>query len=93
MFLVDNLVTFVQTSGFNFLHIFMALQMEGFLGVDFLFEEPEEFSKEEAFVRRNQMCPLEMWLVLMQIGLNHQILISLVNSTVNCAMEEMLCIK
>ena len=38
--------------------------------VDFLFEKPEEFSKEpekpeefskeEAFVSRNQMCPLEM---------------------------------
>lgn len=31
-----------------------------FWGVDFRFEEPEEFSKEEAFVRRNPMCPLEM---------------------------------
>ena len=34
--------------------------MKGFLGVDFLFEKPEKFSKEEAFVSRNQMCPLEM---------------------------------
>lgn len=30
MYLVDNLLIFVQNNGLNFLHIFMALQMEGF---------------------------------------------------------------
>lgn len=55
---VDNPLIFIQTNGFNFLYIFMALQMEGFcfwVFLSFLFEELEEFSKKEALVRRNQM--------------------------------------
>lgn len=79
MSLVDNPLIFVQTNGFSFLRIFMTLQIEGFCVfiflASFLFEEFEEFSKEEAFVRRNQLCSLELWLGLMQIGLNHLILI------------------
>lgn len=69
---VDNSLIFVRTNGFNFLCIFMALQIERLLWVfflfcfvffflvNFMFEELEEFSKEEAFVRRNLMFPLEI---------------------------------
>lgn len=61
--------------------------------VCFLFEELEEFSKEEAFIRRKQKCPLEIRLGLMQIGLNHLILILLVNGAVRHATEEISCGK
>lgn len=61
--------------------------------VHFLFEELEEFSKEEACIRRKQKCPVEIRLGLMQIGLNHLILILLVNSAVRCTAEEMSCGK
>lgn len=39
------------------------------------------------------MRPLEVGLVLMQSGLNLQILISFVTSAVRCTVEETLCVK
>lgn len=58
------------------------------LGVHFLFEELE-FPKEEACIGRQQKCPLEIRLGLMQIGLTHLISILLVNGAVRCTTEEM----
>lgn len=63
------------------------------LGVRFLLEELEEFPKEEACIRRQQKCPLEIRLGLMQIGLTHLILILLVTGAVRCTTEEMSCGK
>lgn len=65
MSLVDNPLIFVQINGFNFLCIFMALQIQSApplpaaFPVRFEFEELE-FSEGQAFARRNQTCPLEM---------------------------------
>lgn len=39
---------------------FLVLFCFFFFLVNFMFEELEEFSKEEAFVRRNLMFPLEI---------------------------------